>query len=76
MVGVCYVLDEPTIGLHQRDNERLLRSIRNLVDIGNTAIVVEHDEDVIRAADYLVDWGPAPGSTAAASSPPASRRPC
>ncbi len=61
LVGVCYVLDEPTIGLHQRDNERLLRSIRNLVDIGNTAIVVEHDEDVIRAADYLVDMGPGAG---------------
>ena len=61
LVGVCYVLDEPTIGLHQRDNERLLRAIRQLVDIGNTAIVVEHDEDVIRAADYLVDMGPGAG---------------
>ena len=61
LVGVCYVLDEPTIGLHQRDNERLLLGIRRLVDIGNTAIVVEHDEDVIRAADYLVDMGPGAG---------------
>ena len=61
LVGVCYVLDEPTIGLHQRDNERLLRSMRNLVDIGNTVIVVEHDEDVIRAADHLVDMGPGAG---------------
>ncbi|MBN2446976.1 MAG: excinuclease ABC subunit UvrA, partial [Phycisphaerae bacterium] len=61
LVGVCYVLDEPTIGLHQRDNERLLNSIRQLVEIGNTAIVVEHDEDVIRAADYLVDMGPGAG---------------
>ncbi len=61
LVGVCYVLDEPTIGLHQRDNERLLRSIRNLVNIGNTVIVVEHDEDVIRAADYLIDMGPGAG---------------
>ncbi len=61
LVGVCYVLDEPTIGLHQRDNERLLESIRRLVDIGNTVIVVEHDEDVIRAADYLVDMGPGAG---------------
>jgi len=61
LVGVCYVLDEPTIGLHQRDNERLLASIRDLVDIGNTVIVVEHDEDVIRAADYLVDMGPGAG---------------
>jgi excinuclease ABC subunit A len=61
LVGVCYVLDEPTIGLHQRDNERLLRSIRRLVDIGNTVLVVEHDEDVIRAADYLIDMGPGAG---------------
>jgi excinuclease ABC subunit A len=61
LVGVCYVLDEPTIGLHQRDNERLLTSIRRLVDIGNTVIVVEHDEDVIRAADHLIDMGPGAG---------------
>ena len=61
LVGVCYVLDEPTIGLHQRDNERLLASMRRLVDIGNTVIVVEHDEDVIRAADYLIDIGPGAG---------------
>jgi len=61
LVGVCYVLDEPTIGLHQRDNERLIRSIRRLVDIGNTVLVVEHDEDVIRAADHLVDIGPGAG---------------
>ncbi len=61
LVGVCYVLDEPTIGLHPRDNERLLRCIRNLVDLGNTLLVVEHDEDVIRAADYLIDIGPGAG---------------
>ena len=61
LVGVCYVLDEPTIGLHQRDNARLLNSVRHLVDIGNSVIVVEHDEDVIRAADYLVDMGPGAG---------------
>lgn len=61
LVGVCYVLDEPTIGLHQRDNERLLHSIRRLVDIGNSVLVVEHDEDVIRAADYLIDMGPGAG---------------
>ncbi len=61
LVGVCYVLDEPTIGLHQRDNERLLAAIRRLVDIGNSAIVVEHDEDVIRAADHLIDMGPGAG---------------
>ncbi len=61
LVGVCYVLDEPTIGLHQRDNERLLLAIRRLVDAGNTAVVVEHDEDVIRAADHLIDIGPGAG---------------
>ncbi|MFO0840546.1 MAG: excinuclease ABC subunit UvrA [Phycisphaerae bacterium] len=61
LVGVCYVLDEPTIGLHQRDNERLLKSIRRLVALGNSVIVVEHDEDVIRAADYLIDMGPGAG---------------
>ena len=61
LVGVCYVLDEPTIGLHQRDNARLLNSVRRLVEIGNSVIVVEHDEDVIRAADYLVDMGPGAG---------------
>jgi len=61
LVGVCYVLDEPTIGLHQRDNERLLNTLIKMRDIGNTVIVVEHDEDVIRAADYLVDVGPGAG---------------
>ncbi len=61
LVGVCYVLDEPTIGLHQRDNERLLASIRRLVDLGNSVLVVEHDEDVIRAADWLIDMGPGAG---------------
>ncbi|MEM1027251.1 MAG: excinuclease ABC subunit UvrA [Planctomycetota bacterium] len=61
LVGCCYVLDEPTIGLHQRDNERLIRTLRHLTDIGNTVIVVEHDEDTIRAADHLVDIGPGPG---------------
>ena len=61
LVGCCYVLDEPTIGLHQRDNDRLIRTLRHLTDIGNTVVVVEHDEDTIRAADYLVDIGPGPG---------------
>jgi excinuclease ABC subunit A len=61
LVGVAYVLDEPTIGLHQRDNDRLLATLRRLADIGNTVLVVEHDEDVIRAADHLVDVGPGPG---------------
>ncbi|MEX2218102.1 MAG: excinuclease ABC subunit UvrA [Phycisphaerales bacterium] len=61
LVGACYVLDEPTIGLHQRDNERLIRTLRHLTDIGNTVLVVEHDEDTIRAADHVLDIGPGPG---------------
>jgi len=61
LVGVCYVLDEPTIGLHQRDNDRLIGTLRHLADIGNTVVVVEHDEGTIRAADYVVDIGPGPG---------------
>jgi excinuclease ABC subunit A len=61
LTGVLYVLDEPSIGLHQRDNDRLLVTLRRLRDIGNTVIVVEHDEDAIRAADYLVDMGPGAG---------------
>lgn len=60
--GVLYILDEPSIGLHQRDNERLLNSLKGLRDLGNTLIVVEHDEDTIRAADYLVDVGPKAGA--------------
>ena len=61
LVGVCYVLDEPTIGLHQRDNTRLLRTLRRLQAIGNTVIIVEHDEDCIRGADHLIDIGPGAG---------------
>jgi excinuclease ABC subunit A len=61
LVGVMYVLDEPSIGLHQRDNERLLGTLTRLRDIGNTVIVVEHDEDAIRAADHIVDIGPGAG---------------
>jgi excinuclease ABC subunit A len=61
LTGVLYVLDEPSIGLHQRDNDRLLDSLKNLRDIGNTVVVVEHDEDAIRQADYVVDMGPAAG---------------
>ncbi|MEO0476760.1 MAG: excinuclease ABC subunit UvrA, partial [Planctomycetota bacterium] len=61
LVGCCYVLDEPTIGLHQRDNERLIKTLRHLTDIGNTVLVVEHDEDTINASDYLIDIGPGPG---------------
>ena len=61
LVGVLYVLDEPSIGLHPRDNDRLLRSLERLRDMGNTVVVVEHDEDTMRAADYIVDFGPGPG---------------
>ena len=61
LTGVLYVLDEPSIGLHQRDNERLLETLKRLRDLGNTVIVVEHDEEAIRAADWLVDLGPAAG---------------
>ena len=62
LVGVCYILDEPSIGLHQRDNDKLLTTLKNLRDLGNTLIVVEHDEDTMRAADYIVDVGPGAGS--------------
>ncbi|MEI8315154.1 MAG: excinuclease ABC subunit UvrA [Verrucomicrobiota bacterium] len=61
LVGVLYVLDEPSIGLHQRDNARLLDTLKNLRDLGNTVLVVEHDEDTIRQADYIVDLGPGAG---------------
>ena len=61
LVGVCYVLDEPTIGLHARDNTRLLKTLRHLADIGNTVIVVEHDEGIIRSADHIIDIGPGAG---------------
>lgn len=61
LVGVMYVLDEPSIGLHQRDNERLLKTLRHLRDLGNTVIVVEHDEDAIKEADYIIDIGPGAG---------------
>ncbi|MGF1835518.1 excinuclease ABC subunit UvrA [Photobacterium sanguinicancri] len=61
LVGVMYVLDEPSIGLHQRDNERLLKTLTHLRDLGNTVIVVEHDEDAIRAADHVIDIGPGAG---------------
>jgi len=61
LTGVLYVLDEPSIGLHQRDNDRLLETLKRLRDLGNTVLVVEHDEEAIRAADYLIDMGPAAG---------------
>ena len=62
LVGVAYILDEPSIGLHQRDNNKLLGALKNLRDLGNSLIVVEHDEDTMRAADYIVDIGPGAGS--------------
>src|SRR5262249_12394304 len=61
LTGVLYVLDEPSIGLHQRDNERLLGTLRRLKSLGNTVLVVEHDEEAIRAADHVIDMGPAAG---------------
>ena len=61
LVGSVYILDEPSIGLHQRDNERLINSLKELRDLGNTVIVVEHDEDMMRAADWIVDIGPKAG---------------
>lgn len=61
LVGVAYILDEPSIGLHQRDNDKLLKSLKGLKDLGNTLLVVEHDEDTMRAADYIVDIGPGAG---------------
>ncbi|MBP7347706.1 MAG: excinuclease ABC subunit UvrA [Butyrivibrio sp.] len=62
LCGVCYILDEPSIGLHQRDNDKLLNTLKNLRDLGNTLIVVEHDEDTMREADYIVDIGPGAGA--------------
>ena len=62
LVGVCYILDEPSIGLHQRDNDKLLATLKSLRDLGNTLLVVEHDEDTMRAADWIVDIGPGAGS--------------
>ena len=61
LTGVLYVLDEPTIGLHQRDNDRLIETLRKLRDLGNTVVVVEHDRDMISAADYIADFGPKAG---------------
>ncbi len=61
LVGVLYILDEPSIGLHARDNDRLISTLEHLRDLGNTVVVVEHDEDTMRAADYLIDFGPGPG---------------
>ena len=66
LMGVLYILDEPSIGLHQRDNDRLIATLQNLRDQGNTVIVVEHDEDTIRAADYVIDMGPGAGENGGA----------
>ena len=62
LVGVLYILDEPSIGLHQRDNEKLIATLKHMRDLGNTVIVVEHDEDTMRAADFIVDIGPRAGA--------------
>ncbi|MFP3361147.1 ABC-ATPase UvrA, partial [Planococcus sp. SIMBA_143] len=59
--GVLYILDEPSIGLHQRDNDRLIRTLKDMRDLGNTLIVVEHDEDTMLASDHLIDIGPGAG---------------
>ena len=69
LVGVLYILDEPSIGLHQRDNGRLIVTLERLRDLGNTVIVVEHDEQMMRSADWIVDLGPGPASTGERSSP-------
>ena len=61
LVGVTYVLDEPSIGLHQRDNAKLIKTLKNLKSLGNTVIVVEHDEEAIRSADHIIDIGPGAG---------------
>src|SRR5690606_1064121 len=61
LTGVMYVLDEPSIGLHQRDNDRLIATLKHLRDLGNSVLVVEHDEDAIRAADHVIDMGPGAG---------------
>ena len=78
LTGVLYVLDEPSIGLHQRDNDRLISTLKEMRDLGNTLIVVEHDDDTMRAADYLVDVGPGAGNHGGeivSSGTPASTKP-
>ena len=69
LVGVLYILDEPSIGLHQRDNEKLIATLERLRDLGNTVLVVEHDEETMRAADHLIDMGPGAGEHGGTSSP-------
>lgn len=74
LVGVAYILDEPSIGLHQRDNDKLLDTLKHLRDLGNSVLVVEHDEDTMRAADCIVDIGPGAANTAARSWRSAQRK--
>ena len=74
LTGVLYVLDEPSIGLHQRDNRQLLATLARLRDLGNTVIVVEHDEETIRTADYVIDLGPGAGEHGGAGHLPGTRR--
>ncbi len=74
LVGVLYILDEPSIGLHQRDNGKLIDTLKRLRDLGNTLIVVEHDEETMREADYIVDIGPAAGVHGGRVISPARRR--
>jgi excinuclease ABC subunit A len=76
LMGVLYILDEPSIGLHQRDNAKLIATLTRLRDLGNTVLVVEHDEETIRTADWVVDIGPGRGSTAVRSSRTARSRRC
>ena len=75
MQGLLYVLDEPSVGLHQRDNERLLATLTGIRDLGNTVVVVEHDEETIRAADWVLDLGEGRDGRAAASCTPARPAP-
>jgi len=74
LMGVLYICDEPTVGLHLADSHRLIETLKRLRDIGNTILVVEHDESVMRTADFIIDMGRAPANTAAGSSPPAPCR--
>lgn len=76
LVNVLYILDEPSIGLHQRDNLRLINSLKELRDMGNSVIVVEHDKDMMLAADYVIDMGPKAGRLGAKSFSPEPRRRC
>ena len=76
LVGTCYILDEPTAGLHPRDTARLIASLRRLQEMGNSVVVVEHDESLIRAADWVIDLGPGAGPDGGPSWPPRRRTGC